>query len=81
VDGDISTVQVANRSALHSDYYSRKKITVTQLNFVCKRRRPRARATRAIFADAMPRRKIFHLCNFAQGFRYHAEMPMKYGFL
>jgi hypothetical protein len=27
---------VANRRALHSDYYSRKKITVTPLNFVCK---------------------------------------------
>jgi hypothetical protein len=31
---------VANRSALQSDYYSGKKITVTPLNFVCKRRRP-----------------------------------------
>jgi hypothetical protein len=27
---------VANRHALSSDYYSRKKITVTPLNFVCK---------------------------------------------
>ena len=31
---------VANRSALPSDYYSRKKITVTPLNFVCKCRAP-----------------------------------------
>src|ERR1035438_7100010 len=27
---------VANRPTLHSDYYSREKITVTLLNFVCK---------------------------------------------
>jgi hypothetical protein len=32
---------VANRSALHSDYYSGRKITGTPLNFVCKRRRRR----------------------------------------
>ena len=31
---------VANRSALHPDYYTGKKITVTPLNFVCKRRDP-----------------------------------------
>jgi hypothetical protein len=31
---------VANRSALHPDYYSAKKITVTPLNFVCKCRAP-----------------------------------------
>src|SRR5262249_9552100 len=31
---------VANRHALSSDYYSRKKITVTPLNFVCKCRTP-----------------------------------------
>jgi hypothetical protein len=36
----ISVSAVANRSALHPDYYSEKKITVTPLNFVCKRRRP-----------------------------------------
>src|SRR6202043_2676568 len=30
----------ANRHALLSDYYSRKKITVTPLNFVCKCRAP-----------------------------------------
>jgi hypothetical protein len=29
---------VANRSALHSDYYKRKKITVTPLNFAFRRR-------------------------------------------
>ena len=35
---------VANRPTLHSDYYSREKITVTLLNFVCKCRAPRAAA-------------------------------------
>jgi hypothetical protein len=39
VDGDIGAVPVANRPALQSDYYTGKKITVTPLNFVCKRRR------------------------------------------
>jgi hypothetical protein len=37
---------VANRAALTIDYYSRKKITVTPLNFVCKPRAPRARRRR-----------------------------------
>jgi hypothetical protein len=38
---------VANRPALPSDYYSRKKLTVTLLNFVCKWRAPRAAAIAA----------------------------------
>jgi len=36
---------VANRPTLPSDYYSRKKLTVTLLNFVCKCRAARVSAT------------------------------------
>jgi len=38
---------VANRPTLHSDYYSRGKITVTLLNFVCRCRAPHLTCTRA----------------------------------
>jgi hypothetical protein len=41
---------VANRPTLPSDYYSREKITVTLLNFVCKCRAPRAAASAACAA-------------------------------
>jgi hypothetical protein len=40
VDGDIGAVQSRIDVHYSSDYYSRKKITVTRLNFVCKRRAP-----------------------------------------
>jgi len=43
---------VANRSALHSDYYSEKKITVTPLNFVCKPRAPLLHATHNARCDS-----------------------------
>ncbi len=72
---------VANRAALPSDYYSRKKITVTPLNFVCKPRppraaasaqRPSAKSTAKNFCGAVIARKKI---------RCAAEVPMKYGFL
>jgi hypothetical protein len=40
VDGDIGAVQSRIDVHYSSDYYSGKKITVTPLNFVCKRRTP-----------------------------------------
>jgi hypothetical protein len=55
----ISVSAVANRSALHPDYYTGKKITVTPLNFVCKPRGPPPPPPRAARADATSRRKIF----------------------
>jgi hypothetical protein len=76
----ISVSAVANRSALRSDYYTGKKITVTPLNFVCMRRRRPPRLPRAAPAHATTRRK--DLCSRAlpQDFSHRAEMPMKYGF-
>src|SRR5271170_7692664 len=62
---------VANRSALPSDYYSRKKITVTPLNFVCKCRAPPLGhlrftivgeiGTEKISDAALSQRKIFRI--------------------
>jgi len=46
---------VANRSALHPDYYSGKKITVTPPDFARNRRVPRRRLTCAAFSRATPR--------------------------
>jgi hypothetical protein len=40
VDGDIGAVQSRIDVHYSSDYYSGKKITVTPLNFVCKRGAP-----------------------------------------
>ena len=50
---------VANRSALQPDYYSRKKITVTPLNFVCRRRRRARRTDRAKTLRRVAVRKNF----------------------
>jgi hypothetical protein len=50
---------VANRSALQPDYYSRKKIIVTPLDFVCRRLLLRLDATVARRARAMTRAIIF----------------------
>jgi hypothetical protein len=79
VDGGI--VQTANRPALPSDYYSRKKITVTPLDFVCNRRRALPRSARNSHSGKTPREKLFRSRIFADDFRRHAEMPMEYGFL
>ena len=71
---------IANRSALPSDYYSRKKITVTPLNFVCRRRHRRWRAVACHAAAAPPREKIFASRDLAKKFSHCAKMPIKYGF-
>jgi hypothetical protein len=76
----ISVSAVANRSALHPDYYTGKKITVTPLNFVCKRRRPPPRAQRPAHMAVPSRRKISGLRIFSINFPHGAKMPMKYGF-
>jgi hypothetical protein len=68
---------VANRSALSSDYYSRKKITVTPLNFVCKRRFLRAHRARIAPDDTTPRQKKIPPYDFAQKNPDYAEVPMK----
>jgi hypothetical protein len=67
---------VANRSALPSDYYSRKKIIVTPLDFVRGRRRPPPRAMRGAHARAVSWRKISRLRQFARKFFDVAEIPM-----
>jgi hypothetical protein len=72
---------VANRSALHPDYYTEKKITVTPLNFLCRRRRPRRSATRDNAIAAMPCAKIFDPQDFAINFSGIVKIPMTYGFL
>jgi hypothetical protein len=71
---------VANRSALHPDYYSRKKITVTPLDFVRKRHFPRHHAMCAALASTTPYRKTFRSRSFARKFRYNTKVPIKYGF-
>ena len=72
---------VANRSALLSDYYSRKKITVTPLNFVCKCRAPPPRREGAtVFASHARRQTLSQRRNDAK-FAHIAEVPMKRGFL
>jgi hypothetical protein len=60
---------VANRAALTIDYYSRKKITVTPLNFVCKPRAPRARRCRGGSADRATLRRTLYLVRSCATFR------------
>jgi len=79
VDGGI--VQTANRPALPSDYYSRKKITVTPLDFVCNCRRALPHSARNSHSGKTPRENFLRLRIFTDDFPRHAEMPMKYGFL
>jgi hypothetical protein len=71
---------VANRSALPSDYYSGKKITVTPLNFVCKCRAPPLRRRRGSIAVRRSRGKDFSARDFGRLFVRGAEAPMSYGF-
>src|ERR1700689_1267708 len=47
---------VANRRTLLPDYYSRKKITVTPLNIVCKCRVPLLRTSRSTALSKYPRK-------------------------
>ncbi|MFZ0607662.1 MAG: hypothetical protein WAM75_08305, partial [Xanthobacteraceae bacterium] len=68
---------VANRSALHPDYYTGKKITVTPLNFVYRRRRPRRRARRAMQVGSVERGNTFTAASAADNFTRAAEMPIK----
>jgi hypothetical protein len=72
---------VANRSALSSDYYSRRKITVTPLNFVCKRRVPRTSSPLRRRRRRCNAAKIFyaHICSIES--RDDAKMPMNCRFL
>jgi hypothetical protein len=72
---------VANRSALPSDYYSGKKITVTPLNFVCKCRAPPLRRRRDLIAERRSRGKDLSALDFGRLFVRGAEAPMSYGFL
>jgi hypothetical protein len=72
---------VANRSALSSDYYSRKKIIVTPVDFVLAPRRLLPLATRRTFARVAPREKLFIPRDLSSKFPHVAEMPIKYGFL
>jgi hypothetical protein len=72
---------VANRSALHSDYYTGKKITVTPLNFVCKCRRPRFDPTRDKLVEPTQRERIFRLRFPTTKNPHIAKTPMNCGFL
>jgi hypothetical protein len=72
---------VANRSALQSDYYSRKKITVTPHNFVRKCPAPSFRVTRAVLADKTLRGKNFRPYDRASTIDDDIEVPMDSGFL
>jgi hypothetical protein len=56
---------VANRRALTSDYYSRKKLTVTSIAFVRNCRREPPQPTRIAAAGDPPRSKTFRSPNFA----------------
>jgi hypothetical protein len=71
---------VANRSALQPDYYSRKKITVTPLHFVCGRRVLHRGVNFPAIKRATPQRKIFTPRDLPRKFSRTAEMPIKYGF-
>ena len=72
---------VANRSALPSDYYSRKKITVTPLNFVCKCRAPALVPLRRTVTRETRSAKISGAVPAQREIRSIEEMPMKYRFL
>jgi hypothetical protein len=72
VGGDIGAVQSRIDPHYLPNYYSEKKITVTPLNFVCKRRAPLLRArcfgrsdsahkAKSFFAREIARR-IFAMC-------------------
>jgi len=78
VGGDI--VPIANRSALASDYYSRKKITVSPLDFVRKSRRWPPRSARDAMFGAMLQQKSFLARDCTQKMSRDAVMPMKCGF-
>jgi hypothetical protein len=52
---------VANRPTLSSDYYSRKKITVTPLNFVCKCRAPPQPSRRRASLGKSRAEKLFRI--------------------
>ena len=71
---------VANRSALHPDYYSEKKITVTPLNFVCRRGAPLVIATRTWRADSGSLQQQFHRRISARIISRFKEVPMNCGF-
>ncbi len=70
---------VANRAALTIDYYSRKKITVTRLNFVCKPRAPRARRRRCRCAARATRRRPLCLMRSCATFRTKERSADKMG--
>ena len=68
---------IANRPALPPDYYSRKKITVTLLNFVCNRAAAReCRVRGAIFGKRATKNRRSE-ASAGEEFRHIAEMPMK----
>ena len=68
---------VANRSALQSDYYSGKKITVTPLNFVCRRHRSRPPPGENYAHGSDTARKQSALPEFAREFLHITEVPME----
>jgi hypothetical protein len=72
---------VANRPALSSDYYSRKKITVTLLNFVCKRASPRRCNMRNADIGEYSTKNFCEDEHALRKFRRAPEMPMERGFL
>jgi hypothetical protein len=71
---------VANRRALPSDYYSRKKITVTSLDFVWSDLLPPPQRAHAAIAGAPPRRRSFRRHARAAQTDAIAEVPMILGF-
>jgi hypothetical protein len=71
---------VANRHALLSDYYSRKKITVTPINFVCRGRAPPPRRKRRAISRKLARGQIFFATQARQKNARDGEVPMKCGF-
>ena len=58
----------------------RKKITVTPLNFVYRRRRPTLCARHFVQTSGRQRGKLFYSRGFSNNFPYGAEMPMECGF-
>src|SRR5262249_8371171 len=71
----------ANRSALPSDYYSEKKITVTPLNFVCKCRAPLSERFASRSRAKRRREKLPHRPRFTTKIGDDAEVPMECAFL
>jgi hypothetical protein len=67
---------VANRRALQSDYYSRKKITVTSLDFVWSGLLPPSQRARAAITGATLRRSSFRRHARAAQTDAIAEVPM-----